>query len=110
MATVQHKGDRPRTREAIRRRNRKKRDQKIKIFREAKNKPCADCGESYPYYVMQFDHVPERGPKLVSLNYGTITRSIGLARIRAELEKCDVVCANCHAERTWGRLQEKPPV
>jgi hypothetical protein len=26
--------------------------------RKFKDKPCADCRESYPYYVMDFDHRP----------------------------------------------------
>ena len=25
-------------------------------FNEQKSKPCADCKETYPYYVMDFDH------------------------------------------------------
>jgi hypothetical protein len=28
--------------------------------RKFKDKPCADCRESYPYYVMDFDHRPGR--------------------------------------------------
>src|SRR6267378_5302079 len=27
-------------------------------LREAKNVPCADCGQCYPHYVMDFDHRP----------------------------------------------------
>ncbi len=69
------------------------------LMREAKEAPCADCGIQYPPWVMQFDHV--RGAKEFNL---ANARKIGLARIRAEIEKCDVVCANCHAERTHSRL------
>lgn len=69
------------------------------VVQQAKDKPCADCKIKYPYYVMQFDHV--RGTKV-----GDISRMVAnrqLAKILEELPKCDVVCANCHAVRTFVR-------
>lgn len=62
--------------------------------------PCKDCGERYPYYVMQFDHV--RGEKKFNL-YKAGHDVTALSTIQEEIEKCDVVCANCHAERTYRR-------
>jgi len=32
-------------------------------LRGLKDVPCVDCGMRYPHYVMQFDHVPEKGRK-----------------------------------------------
>lgn len=64
-----------------------------------KASPCADCGVQYPYYVMQFDHRGE-SPKL--FERGSV-RDRALAVVKMEAEKCDVVCANCHAERTHQR-------
>lgn len=59
--------------------------------------PCMDCGVGYPPYVMQFDH---RNPDEKSLATDiTIMRRPATVR-EAELAKCDLVCANCHAERT----------
>jgi len=59
-------------------------------------KPCLDCGQSYPYYIMEFDHV-----------YGVKRRNISdlttIASIRLEIPKCELVCANCHRERTFKR-------
>lgn len=80
-----------------------KRDQRQKmraIFNEAKSQPCADCGHTYPPYIMDFDHV--RGTK--ECNVGNmITRAVSLARLYAEIDKCEVVCSNCHRERTHQR-------
>src|SRR5271167_2575556 len=39
-----------------------RRDELRDFIRGIKNAPCVDCGESYPYYVMEFDHV--RGEKV----------------------------------------------
>jgi hypothetical protein len=64
-----------------------------------KDTPCADCGVQYPPYVMQFDHV--HGKK--SFTIGRQSCVISRARLCAEIAKCDVVCANCHEERTYKR-------
>lgn len=69
--------------------------------RAAKDRPCADCGGEYPSFVMDFDHV--RGEKVASiavLTYKLAATRAGLARLVAEMAKCDVVCANCHRVRT----------
>lgn len=63
-----------------------------------KDVPCMDCGKKYPPYVMQFDHV--RGKK--EFNIGTSVRHAA-PRLLAEIAKCQVVCANCHAIRTHTR-------
>jgi hypothetical protein len=67
---------------------------------DLKKVPCLDCGLILHTEVMQFDHVPERGPKLFS-----ISRSSGKNwdMILAEIAKCDLVCANCHVMRTISR-------
>lgn len=72
------------------------------LVREAKNKPCVDCGVTYPYYVMHFDHRPGE-IKSFELSKRS-TR--GRVAIEAEILKCDVVCANCHAERSFQRKQQ----
>ena len=77
-------------------------EQKKKQFvREAKNKPCLDCKILYPYYVMQFDHRDGKQKELEIANM--VNRGYGLDRIKKEIEKCDVVCANCHTIRTHNR-------
>lgn len=68
------------------------------LIREHKNVPCTDCGLRYPTYVMDFDH--RRGEKLA--NVGSLVGHANARRIREEIAKCEVVCANCHRERTYG--------
>ena len=82
---------------AARRAYDKKLEHRQALIRKAKDVPCADCGVQYPYYVMQFDH---RNPELKEFN---ISRTLyAEQRVLTEIAKCDVVCANCHAERTFG--------
>lgn len=70
------------------------------LITAAKDKPCADCQKCYPHYVMDFDH---RVDEVKLFNLGNSVNMIGSAdRITAEIEKCDVVCANCHRIRTHG--------
>lgn len=84
------------------RRSKNKTDEKRKALRKFKDVPCADCHESYPYYVMQFDHREDE------VKVDVIARMVAKASWQAildEVKKCDVVCANCHAIRTWERKQ-----
>lgn len=66
----------------------------------ARDKPCMDCKKRYPPYIMDFDH---RDPTKKSFLVSHGMRGIPLLRVLAEIEKCDVVCSNCHRERTWGK-------
>lgn len=66
------------------------------------NTPCADCGNKYPYWVMDFDHIDE---KSFGINSHTkVTRS--LDKIKEEIAKCEIVCANCHRGRTHARYMQ----
>lgn len=69
---------------------------------EAKRVPCFDCGGTFPPECMDFDHV--RGEKLSNVS-GML--SYALPRIAAEMEKCDLVCSNCHRIRTRARILEE---
>lgn len=61
--------------------------------------PCVDCKAKYPYYVMDFDHLDD---KQFGINFLSATGRIGL--LKKEIEKCELVCANCHRIRTHERL------
>lgn len=69
------------------------------IVNSAKSRPCTDCGVQYPSYVMDLDHI--RGEKVMAVG-AMVARSVSYERLRAEIAKCDVVCSNCHRERTHG--------
>lgn len=69
---------------------------KAKLIRETKSKPCLDCCLEYPSYVMDFDHV--RGVK--KFNIGQDYSRMSMAQLREEIEKCEIVCSNCHRIRT----------
>ncbi|MDQ3918195.1 MAG: hypothetical protein M3348_06925 [Acidobacteriota bacterium] len=69
------------------------------MIRSAKSRPCADCGIQYPYYVMDFDH---RDGATKSFMLSEVARATAKSLLR-EIDKCDVVCANCHRERTHRR-------
>ena len=59
--------------------------------------PCLDCGETDPV-VLEFDHLRD---KLFDISAGLIQRS--WSSVLAEIEKCEVVGANCHRRRTGRR-------
>ena len=64
---------------------------------------CYDCKEKYPHYMLDFDHLPEY-EKIDSPTQ--IFHKYSMARAMEEIEKCEVVCRNCHAIRTWTRYLE----
>jgi hypothetical protein len=80
--------------------NRRRRQNLREFINRIKSKPCQDCGVSYPPYVMDFDH---RENKSFMIANSWRERSIKV--VLAEIEKCDVVCANCHRQRTYNRKQ-----
>jgi len=61
--------------------------------------PCLDCKISYPYYVMDFDHVRGRKHKNVMELIPTLSKKL----IDEEIAKCEIVCSNCHRIRTYNR-------
>ena len=83
-------------REQERNRHRERR----KLLDALKVQPCIDCKNTYPPCVMQFDHIrPNEKFKDIA---AMTTHSMD--RILAEISKCEIVCANCHAIRTNARL------
>jgi hypothetical protein len=71
-------------------------------MRELKLAPCVDCGRSFHPVAMTFDHRPG-ATKVDDLSNLARRGCTGLFEL--ELEKCDLVCANCHAIRTYLRSE-----
>ena len=59
---------------------------------------CKDCNHN-DWRVLEFDHLPEYK------KYNDISELISLStdRLKNEIAKCEVVCANCHNLRSYYR-------
>ena len=78
-------------------------ERKIKEIHDYKVKQgCVDCGYNKNPYALEFDHIP--GVKKV-FNIGEKIGAYSKEKIWAEISKCEVVCANCHAIRTENRRE-----
>jgi hypothetical protein len=64
---------------------------------------CADCGYNAHPAALDFDHLPGT-VKVRDIKRGT---QLGWVALQAEVEKCDVVCANCHRIRTVNRRRKR---
>ena len=70
----------------------------VEFVRGLRDVPCDDCGGRFPPYAMDFDHrESDQKAFWVTQRAGSVSRD----RLLAELEKCDIVCANCHRDRTY---------
>jgi hypothetical protein len=86
--------------EKTKQRSQKRREEIRNIIRTFKQeKPCMDCKIVYPYYVLDFDHIGNDKIEGIS----KMANWFPLDEIIAEIKKCQVVCANCHRERTYRR-------
>lgn len=84
-------------------RNRIRRQELQNWLNNIKSNPCSDCKQTFPAVAMQFDHV--RGTKVA--NIGLLLTRTPVVNVKEvvleEIEKCDLVCANCHFIREWYR-------
>jgi len=86
----------------IERSNRARQKRKLRNYEFIKkyfsSHPCVDCGETDPI-VLDFDHLRDKQHTLSDLIRG----GSPIEKIKSEIEKCEVVCANCHRKRTAKR-------
>ena len=68
-----------------------------------KDKPCVDCGQTYPPWAMDFDHL-DGSVKIGSISRMAVTNTSSFEKIEIEIAKCELVCANCHRQRTHDRI------
>ncbi len=87
---------------AILRKHRYKKERGEFVNTLKKDKPCKDCNRIFPPWVMDFDH-REGEIKIGSVSRLATTDTVNIDRIKIEIAKCDLVCANCHRQRTYER-------
>lgn len=75
----------------------KRNERRDYLLKYIEKNPCKDCGETNPL-VMEFDHVTGNKVDCIS---SLLTTSDSI--FFEELNKCEVVCANCHRLRTIAR-------
>jgi len=68
-------------------------------------RPCADCGLVFHSAAMQWDHLPGED-KTADLAF--LARRGSRSRVLDEIEKCELVCASCHAVRSHLRRDATP--
>ncbi|SRR6266542_2329354 len=74
---------------------RKRTRAKVQAFRIA----CVDCGETNPL-LLDFDHLRDKRANVSQL----VQSGLSWSRIKAEIDKCVIRCANCHARKTAREL------
>lgn len=78
----------------------RKRVEDHKAFLNAlKGYPCADCKTKFPPVCMDFDHI-EPGKRYALAQMSNHARDL----VQEELDRCEVVCCNCHRVRTDSRI------
>jgi hypothetical protein len=63
---------------------------------------CALCGYDRHLGALQFHHVDPSQKRFAIASVGT---ALSLERARAEVAKCILLCANCHAEVEGGLIE-----
>lgn len=76
-------------------RNRAKKKAIREYIQEVKGAPCVDCDRVYHYCVMDFDHLMDK-----AINVSQMVDCGSLDKVKKEIAKCELVCANCHRMRT----------
>ena len=78
---------------------RRRRKNKEWIHEQKRKSGCIECGER-DSIVLDFHH-RDSSDTVTSLAE-MICRGFSIKRMQEEIEKCDVVCANCHRRHTNG--------
>jgi hypothetical protein len=81
--------------------SKRRRDELNAIVCASKLGACADCHNLFRPEQLDFDHV--HGVKRFRLSIA-YRKASSQAALKRELDKCDLVCANCHRDRTQSRL------
>jgi hypothetical protein len=95
---IRHANNRPRKRQLLKLR----RKERLEWLWSLKDKPCVDCGIRFHPIAMEWDHLPQFEKSFsIADNFASFSKE----RILTEVAKCELVCANCHAVRTFTRRE-----
>lgn len=103
--TYYHQNREKQSQLAILRKRKYKKERSEYVNEWKKDRPCQDCGNVYAPWVMDFDH-REGEAEIGSISSLTGRSTIRIERIKIEIGKCDLVCANCHRQRTYERMHK----
>jgi hypothetical protein len=73
----------------------KRRENRKYVYNYLLSNPCVICNESDPI-VLTFDHL--RDKKFVISE--AVSKAFSTTRLKKEIEKCQILCANCHLRKT----------
>lgn len=93
-----YKKNKEKRKAAIKKNKNKLKSTRRKWLNEIKSAPCTDCNKKYPPVVMDFDHIKDK-----KFNISTILYIKSKDTLLKEIEKCELVCSNCHRVRTENR-------
>jgi hypothetical protein len=84
----------------------RRREWLLRLWQYVSKHRCVDCAEADPL-VLQFDH-RDPATKRATLRFMS-QRAYAWQTVEAEIDKCDIRCANCHRRRTaaqfnWPKL------
>lgn len=65
------------------------------VFEYLSNNPCSVCGETDPR-VLEFDHLRDKEDNVTAI----LSSGSSQEKIMKEIQKCQVLCANCHRRKT----------
>jgi hypothetical protein len=92
-------GWRDRNRERHNKNWRDLRARKVEKMRQLKSdRGCKECGERHPA-CLEFHH---RDPEHKKFLIASVAFRLSDEKMKAEIEKCDVLCSNCHRKHHWG--------
>lgn len=75
-----------------------KRENGLRVTELKETTPCKDCGGLFPACVMDFDHI--RGEKKYNVGM-MVAHGHAWESILEEINKCELVCSNCHRIRSF---------
>lgn len=79
----------------------RRKEEIVRFIRKYKtDRGCSVCGYNKSSEALEFDHV--KGVKSFDLG-SSKSKSCSIEKVLEEIAKCEIVCANCHRERTTKR-------